>query len=215
MPFWYSLAGQVYINDYTIMRAMIMDFSSDKNTWDLKNQYMIGSGLLVAPVTYYKAKTREVYLPANTSWFDFYTGQQYEGGKTITANAPYERMPIYVKAGSIIPCGPELQHVFEQYADPITLYVFTGANGDFTLYEDDGQTYNYESGKNSTIDFKYNDSQKTLTIGKQNGSFEGMLKTRKFEIVMVDGKSGAGIMLQSKSNLVVEYDGTEQSVKLD
>ena len=213
MPYLYSLAGHVHINDYTPMRALVMDFGSDRNTWDIANEYMLGPSLLVAPVTVYRAKSREVYLPASANWYDFYSGRFYEGGKAITAATPYERMPVFIKAGSVVPAGPEIQYALEKPADPITLYVFMGADGSFTLYEDDGVTNDFEKGMYATIDFNYSESEKILTIGERSGTFEGMLKKRRFEIIKIDAQSDLGISLTAKPGKVVEYDGAEVIVK--
>ncbi len=146
MPYIYSLAGVTYFNDYTIMRAMVMDFGSDLNVESIGDQYMFGPSLLVAPVYKYKARTREVYLPASCGWYDLYTGKYFTGGQKIDADAPYERMPLFVKEGSIIPVGPDIQYVDEKPADPLTLLVYTGRDCVFTLYEDEGINYNYEHG---------------------------------------------------------------------
>ena len=213
MPYLYSITGHIYLNDYTPMRALVMDFPSDKNVLDIANQYMFGPSLLVSPVTKYKATSREVYLPAGQGWYDFYRGQYQDGGKTITASAPYERIPVFVKEGSILPAGPELQFALEKQADPITLYVFSGSNASFTLYEDEGVNNNYEKGAYATIEFKYSEANKTLTISKRTGSFNGMLQKRKFETVFISKNKPAGVGMKSKADKVIEYSGDEISVK--
>jgi alpha-D-xyloside xylohydrolase len=213
MPYLYSLAGHVYLNDYTPMRALAMDFGSDKNVLDIANQYMLGPSLLVAPVTTYKAKTKEVYLPAGQGWYDFYTGQFYDGGKTISASAPYERIPVFVKEGSILPAGPDLQYALEKPADPITLYVFTGKDASFTLYEDEGVNNNYEKGNYAVIEFTYSHDNQTLTINKRDGSFKGMLGNRKFEIVRIAKDKAAAVGLTSKAEQTVQYAGDEVTIK--
>ena len=185
MPYTYSLAGLTYFNDYTIMRAMVMDFGNDKNVESLGDQYMFGPSLLVAPVYKYKARTREVYLPVSCGWYDFYSGKFISGGRKIEAEAPYERMPLFVKEGSIIPVGPEIQYTDEKPADPLTLYVYTGRDCAFTLYEDEGTNYNYEKGACSTIKFSFKNSTGELTIGDRFGEFKGMLKSRTFNVVWI------------------------------
>jgi alpha-D-xyloside xylohydrolase len=212
MPYLYSLAGQVYLNDYTIMRALAMDFSSDKNTLDIGNEYLLGPALLVAPVTQYKANTKDVYLPAGAGWYDFYTGKSFEGGQSHTVAAPYERIPVFVKAGSIVPAGPEIQYALEKQADPTTLYVFSGADASFVFYEDEGVNNNYEKGAYATIKFTYSEADKKLTIGKREGSFSGMLTNRKFEIVWVSKDKAVGVGLTTKPDKVIEYKGEEVSV---
>jgi alpha-D-xyloside xylohydrolase len=131
--------------------------------------------LLINPVYTYKATSRQVYLPAGQGWYDLYSGKYTAGGKAITADAPYERMPVFVKAGSIVPTGPDVQYTDEKPADVITLFVYAGKDGSFNLYEDEGTNYNYEQGKYSIIPITYNDQTKTLAIGKRQGSFTGML----------------------------------------
>src|SRR5690606_24089862 len=127
-----------------------------------------------------------VYLPAGKGWYDFYSGNFIEGGQVLEADAPYERMPLFVKAGSIIPIGPELQYTDEKKPSEITLYVYSGADAEFTLYEDEGTNYDYEIGKRSTIPIHYNDRNKTITIHQRSGEFNGMLKNRSFDIVFIE-----------------------------
>lgn len=212
MPYLYSITGHIYLTDYTPMRALVMDFPLDKHVLDIANQYMFGPALLVAPVTKYKANSREVYLPAGQGWYDFYSGQYQDGGKSITANAPYERIPVYVKEGSILPAGLELQYALEKQADPITLYVFSGQDVSFALYEDEGVNNNYEKGGYATIEMKYTEANKTLTIGKRSGSFSGMLTKRKFEIVFIAKNKPVGVELKAKADKIVEYVGEELSI---
>jgi alpha-D-xyloside xylohydrolase len=187
LPYIYSVAGEVTQNGGTMMRPLVMDFAQDKAARAVTDEYMFGPSFLVAPVTQYKARSRPLYLPRTDvrGWYDFWTGGWTRGGRTIDAPAPYDSMPLYVRAGSIIPFGPELQYTTEKPADPITLYVYTGADAAFTLYEDDGLTYGYERGQFARIPIRWNEARKTLTIGKREGSFPGMLKERTFEIVLV------------------------------
>jgi alpha-D-xyloside xylohydrolase len=185
MPYLYSLAGLTYFNDYTIMRAMVMDFGGDKAVKSIGDQYMFGPSLMVAPVYKYKARTREVYFPSSCGWYDFYTGIYILGGHQLQVDAPFEQIPLFVREGSIIPFGPEIRFTDEKPADPITLYVYTGRNCAFTLYEDEGTNYNYEKGECSTIKFSYDESSGELTIGERNGEFKGILKRRVFNIVWI------------------------------
>lgn len=214
MPYIYAMAGQVYLDDYTIMRPMVMDFGYDGKVNDLGDQFMFGSSFLVAPVYQYKARTREVYFPKQSGWYDFYYGTYMEGGKTVRVNAPYERMPLFVKAGSIVPVGEELQYASEKPAAPVTLYVYTGQEGAFTLYEDEGTNYNYEKGMYSTIPFTYNEATKELTIGKREGAFDGMVQERIFHIVWIGKDKSRGFDTNPVPDATVTYDGTAQSVKL-
>jgi alpha-D-xyloside xylohydrolase len=213
MPYIYSLAGKTYFDNYTIMRALVMDFPNDKAVFNIGDEYMFGPSILVAPVTEYKARMWQVYLPASTGWYDFYTGKFYEGGQTVTVDAPLERIPLFVKEGSILPLGPELQYATEKPADPITLYVFAGANGSFELYEDENINYNYTKGNYSTIPFQYNEETETLTIGEREGSFEGMLKERTFKIVWVKNDLSVGVGSASHSVQTVRYSGSAITVK--
>jgi alpha-D-xyloside xylohydrolase len=211
MPYIYSLAGAAYHNDYTILRGLVMDFPNDPKVKDIGDQYLFGPSILVAPVYEYKSRVREVYLPDGSAWFDFYNGKQFEGGQSIKVEAPLERIPLFVKAGSIIAAGPEMQYTSQKPADPITLYVFPGKNGSFTLYEDEGINYNYENGKFSTIRIDYDDATRTLAIGERNGSFPGMSDKRKFEIVWVTEQLG-GVGLTARPQKLVEYSGSSLTV---
>ena len=185
MPYLYSLAGAVHFEDYTMMRGLPMDFPGDPKVRDLSDQWMFGPALMPCPVYEYKARSREVYFPEG-GWYDFYTGAYIAGGQTLTADAPYERIPLYVRAGSIIPFGPDMQWSDEKPADNIRLYVYAGRDADFTLYEDDGVTYGYEKGAYATIPIHWDDASRTLTLGERKGSFPGMLETRTFTVVVVD-----------------------------
>ncbi len=214
MPYIYSLTGMVTQKDYTIMRALVMDFGQDKNVLNIGNQYMFGPALLVNPVTEYKVRTRKVYLPAGSGWYDLKSGQYYKGGQTIQADAPYTEIPVLVKAGSILPCGPEIQYADEKAADPIRLFVYTGGDGAFTLYEDENVNYNYEQGKFAMIPLRYSEKDRVLTIGKRQGEFPGMLQTRTFEIIWIGEEKPAEPSFQSKPDAIVTYNGNLQSVKI-
>lgn len=207
MPYIYSLAGKTHFEDYTIMRALVMDFNGDEQVNNIGDQYMFGPSLMVAPVYQYKARNREVYFPAANGWYDLYSGKYTGGGQKISVGAPYERMPLFVKEGSIVPFGPEIQYTGEKQADVITLYVYTGKNAEFTLYEDEGVNYNYEKGAFSTIQFKYDEQSGKLTIGEAVGSFAGMLKSRTFNIVWVGKQKPVAFDLNRKGDESVVYDG--------
>lgn len=214
LPYIYSLAGEVTEKGSSIMRALVMDFRMDRKAREIGDQYMFGPALLINPVTTYKARSRSVYLPKAAGWYDFWTGGAFSGGQTIDAPAPYESLPLFVKAGSIIPFGPELQYTAEKSADPITLYVYAGADGAFTLYEDEGLNYNYEKGVFTRIPIQWNDSTRTLTIGKRAGSFPGMLSERTFEIVLVLKSKPAGFSFAPKADRSVRYGGDVVKVQL-
>jgi alpha-D-xyloside xylohydrolase len=157
-------------------------------------------------------KTRKVYLPKMSDWYDFWTGKLIAGGQTIDADAPIETIPLYVRAGSIIPMGPYLQYATEKAADPIEIRVYTGANADFVLYEDENDTYNYESGKYSTITMNWNEAEKTFTIKDRNGKFPGMLENRTFKIVWVNSNNGTGVEPAKKAE-IIQYTGKEIKIK--
>ncbi|HRU93599.1 MAG TPA: glycoside hydrolase family 31 protein, partial [Candidatus Marinimicrobia bacterium] len=214
MPYIYSLAGMVTHNDYTIMRALIMDFSQDTKVQNVGDQFMFGPALLINPVTEYKARTRSVYLPAGTGWYDLKTGKYFTGGRTIIAEAPYSDIPIFVKEGSIIPYGPEIQYSAEKPADPIILYVYTGRDAEFELYEDEGVNYNYENGQFAIIPLIYSEKTQNLTIGKRQGEFPGMLRERTFQIIRVSPDKMTGLDFTLEPDKMVKYDGKELTIKI-
>jgi alpha-D-xyloside xylohydrolase len=213
MPYIYSLAGHAYHKDYTIMRGLAMDFASDKNVLNIGDQFMFGPSLLINPVYTYKATSRNVYLPAGTGWYDFYTGKYEAGGMEITADAPYERMPLFVREGSIIPTGPTLQYTAEKPADVITLFVYAGKDATFTLYEDEDLNYNYEKGAFAEIVFNWNEATKTLTIGNRNGSFTGMMDKRIFNVVVISKDKPSAMDFNAKPAKSVKYSGRQIVVK--
>jgi len=192
---------------------LVMDFGYDKNVLNIGDQFMFGPALLINPVTEYKVRARQVYLPAGTGWYELSSGRYFKGGQTIKADAPYSDMPIFVKEGSIIPFGPAIQYATEKPANPIRLFVYTGADGDFTLYEDENVNYNYERGAYSTISLNYNEYSQALTIGARKGEFPGMLKKRTFEIVWVDKAEPRGLDLDGPAAQSVRYEGSKLVVK--
>lgn len=213
MPYIYSLAGMTYLNDYTIMRALVMDFGKDKAVENIGDQYMFGPSLMVCPVYEYGARSREVYFPATTEWYDLYTGKYILGGHQETVNAPYEQMPLYFRAGTIMPYGPEIEYVDQKLPENITLYVYAGQDGAFTLYEDEGVNYNYEKGNYSTIPLTYDEASRTLVIGQRQGQYAGMLENRTFNVVFVDKNNPKPFNPDAKG-VKVAYNGQEQVVKL-
>ncbi len=215
MPYLYSMAGMVHLKDYTMMRALVMDFNGDDNIYDIKDQWMFGSALMACPVGEYQKYSRNVYLPKQKGWYDFYTGKYYAGGQTIVADAPYEKIPVFCPEGAILPVGPEMEWSDQKKAELIDLYVYAGKDGEFTVYEDEGTNYNYEKGKYATFDIRYNDAQKTLTIGARKGSFDGMLQKRRFNVILVNGQNGQGVNLaKSPKGKMVKYAGQAVTVKL-
>ena len=213
MPYLYSLTGAVHFEDATLMRGLPMDFPDDPEVRDLSDQWLLGPALMPCPVYEYKARSRSVYFPEG-GWYDFYTGAYIPGGQRLTVDAPYERMPLYVRAGSIIPFGPSVEYTGEKPADDILIVVYAGADARFTLYEDDGLTYGYEKGEYSTIDFFWDDTARRLFIGARKGVFPNMLGSRTFRVCVVDPEHPRGYDPDGESALSILYDGQEDSVGL-
>ncbi|MBB6131459.1 glycoside hydrolase family 31 protein [Mucilaginibacter lappiensis] len=223
LPYIYSLAGRVTTDNYTIMRSLAFDFRDDSKVYGIPDQYMFGPAFMVNPVTEQlytsadadrKAKARQVYLPAASKWYDFWTGQLLDGGQTISAAAPIDILPLYVKAGSIVPMGPHMEYATEKPADHIELRIYPGADGSFKFYEDENDNYNYEKGQYATFNLNWNDKTRKLTISDTKGKFPGMLKSRTFNIVMVKGNHGANMEVTDKADKVVKYAGKALVVSL-
>ena len=212
-PYLYSLAGAITHRDYTLLRPLVMDFPSDPQAWKLTDEYMFGPALLVAPITKYQARSRAVYLPRGGAWYDFWTGQPATAGPLPDAPAPFDRIPVYVRAGSIVPFGPEIQYIGEKPEDPIAIYVYAGANGDFILYEDEGTNYNYEHGAFSEIPLHWDDTARTLTLGQRRGSFPGMPEHRRFDLVLVSAAHPSGYSFTPAASAHADYNG--QAVTVD
>lgn len=209
LPYNYSVAWKVTSDAYTPMRALVMDFPKDTNALAVSDEYMFGPAFLVCPVTTPHATNRPVYLPSSASWVDFWTGKTVDGGRTVTANAPLDIMPLYVRAGSIVPLGPVMQYATQKPENPIELRVYRGADGQFTIYEDEGDSYDYEKGKYATIPISWNEAKHTLEIGKRAGKFPGMLTNRTFHVVWVSAGHGTGGGLTPTADAVVHYDGNQ------
>lgn len=215
MPYIYSEAGDMYHKDDTLMRGLVMDFGADPAVSDINDQYMFGPAFLINPIYEFKSRNRQVYLPKGADWYDFYSGEKLRGGQHITADAPYERMPIYVKAGSIVPTGPDIQFVYEKPAEPLTLNVYTGANGTYELYEDDGKTYEYENGAFTRIPLVYDEASGTLTIADREGNFAGMLRERTIHIRWISGPRKDAAEFTAKPDATVRYVGKSLNVRRD
>ncbi len=234
LPYIYSTSWDVSHQHASMMRALVMDFSNDKKALDINDQFMFGRSLLVAPVTerqyaratgvngkdtiytpdYSVTRSKQVYLPAGTAWIDFWTGTLHTGGQTIAKETPLNILPLYVKAGSILPIGPDVQYATEKKWDDLELRIYPGADGEFVLYEDENDNYNYEKGQYSEIIFNWNDKKKQLTIADRAGKFPGMLEKRSFRIVIVNEKQGAGDQPAGGDALKVEYEGKKLVVSL-
>ncbi|MDO6519563.1 glycoside hydrolase family 31 protein [Zobellia galactanivorans] len=214
LPYIYTLSNLVYSHGYTPMRALAFDFLADKKVYEINDQFMFGGDLMVCPVLEKGAIQREVYLPKGTAWFDFWTGKKYEGGQKIVAASPIDILPLFVRAGVILPMSKVMQYVDEKPDDQMEIRIYEGEETSFVLYEDEGDNNNYENGKGTRIAFTYSAKDKTLDIGKLNGEFDGMLKSRTFDIVLVKQGNGTGLSYSNKSCKSVTYKGEPIKVKL-
>ncbi|MBN2001313.1 glycoside hydrolase family 31 protein [candidate division KSB1 bacterium] len=233
LPYIYSTSWDVTANQSSMMRALVMDFAQDEQALDINDQYMFGKSLLVCPVTrpmylqmnvhgndttfvedFSRIKNDQVYLPKGTDWYDFWTGEKYTGGQTLTKETPIDIMPLYVKAGSILPLGPKVQYATEKKWDNLEIRIYPGADGEFVLFEDENDNYNYENGQFSLMTFTCKAAKNVLTINARKGSFPGMLTERKFNIVKVAAGTGTGIDAAKKYDKVVTYTGEKVVVKL-
>lgn len=231
LPYLYSISWEVTSQQSSMMRALVMDFASDKQALDINDEFMVGKSLLVSPVTepmYWKnkqsgaktmmvedfsiVKSKEVYLPKGADWFDFWTGDYMPGGQKVAKEVPLDILPLYVKAGSIVPWGPAVQYADEKKWDNLEIRVYEGANGEFVLYEDENDNYNYKNGVYSTIRFSWNNKKKTLTIEDRKGSFPGMIANRTFNIVFVNSEQGIGAELSVAYDYVVSYSGKKVTI---
>lgn len=224
LPYIYSSSWNVTANQSTMMRALVMDFPNDIKALDISDQYLFGKSILVCPVVtnmyskdtkeeFSTVKSRAVYLPQGSDWFDFWTGEKHNGGKTLTKETPLDVIPLFVKAGSVLPIGPQVQYATEKKWDNLEVRVYPGANGQFVLYEDENDNYNYEKGIFSTIAFTWDESKKTLTIDDRQGSYPGMLNERKFKITYITPTKGTGIDLSKKYDKEVIYRGAKTVIK--
>ena len=230
LPYIYSTSWDVTAHQSSMMRALVMDFANDKDAWDITNEYMFGKSLLVSPVTnpmYTKPgaihgrdtvkvedfsviKSKQTYLPKGTDWYDFWTGEKLAGGQNVTKQTPLDIIPLYIKAGSILPFGPAVQYATEKKWDDLDIHVYPGADGGFTLYEDENDNYNYEKGKYSEIKFHWDDKKHVLKIADRTGSFNGMLADRKFNISVTP--AGGDHAADSKAIKSVSYTGKQLNV---
>jgi alpha-D-xyloside xylohydrolase len=214
LPYVYSLAAAVSRLGGTIMRPLVMDFPMAGALTAIDDQYMFGPALMISPVTAYKVRERAVVFPATRGgWYDFWTGAPAPAGAGRFP-APFDSIPIHVRAGAIVPFGPELQFTDEKPADPITLFVYAGNDGAFTLYEDDGVTNAYERGAWATIPLRWHDASRTLSIGKRQGSFPGMLARRTFEVVVISRGRAVPFSFAPKADRSVSYEGEAVSVRM-
>lgn len=223
LPYLYSTSAQVSQHAGSIMRPLLMDFAADKNTHNMTDEFMFGQNILVAPVVhamyvssqdgkgtedYSQVKSREVYLPQGSNWADYWTGKSYPGGQIVQREAPIDLIPLFVKTGTILPLGPDVQFANEKKWDKLKIRIYPGQDGEFTLYEDENDNYNYEKGAFTTIHFQWNEKNQVLTIDKRKGSFQNMLKSRKFKIEIVNPNQKA------LKHQLVKYTGSKLLIKL-
>jgi alpha-D-xyloside xylohydrolase len=211
MPYIYSVAWKVTNESYTMMRPLVMDFRTDVQAQNIGNEYSFGPAILVAPVTEQGATEKRLYLP-KAKWYDFWTGEDIDGGRFVNTKAPIETLPLFVRAGSILPLGPDVEFAAAKAADPIELRIYRGADGDFSLYEDEGDSYAYEKGAHATIPFHWDESKQILSIGNQQGGFPGMAASRTFHVVFVSKNHGTGGALTDKADKTVTYSGKQLTV---
>jgi alpha-D-xyloside xylohydrolase len=233
LPYIYSTSWDVTANQSSMMRALVMDFAKDKNALDINDQFLFGKSILVSPVTsamYVKPavngkdtvqvedfsiiKTKEIYLPAGSGWYDFWTGEKLPGGNKVSKQTPIDIIPLYVKAGSIIPFAPVMQYAEEKKWDDLEIRIYPGANGKFELYEDENDNYNYEKGVYSTIIFGWDDRKQALTIYDRKGSFPGMLQSRKFRVTIVGTIKSSEENIFSEPGKTITYNGKKVMTKL-
>jgi alpha-D-xyloside xylohydrolase len=212
MPYIYSLAWKVTNEDYTIQRPLVMDFRADRATWEIGDEFLFGPALLVSPVIREHATERPVYLPAGTAWYDFWSGAKTDGGAEVNVAAPIERIPLHVRAGSILPMGPAIEYA-GQAADPIELRIYPGADGEFSLYEDEGDSYRYEKGAHAVIPIHWQDAGRTLTIGAREGSYPGMAAGHTFNVVIVTPGHGVGGKHHVVPDKTIQYTGERIEAK--
>ena len=213
LPYIYSLAWRVTNGDYTVQRPLVMDWRTDGRVRDIGDQFMFGPAILVSPVLQPDATRRTLYLPDSPAWYDFWTGASQKGGREIDSDSPLDRIPLYVRAGSILPLGPEIEYADEKPAGPIELRIYPGADGKFELYQDAGDSYDYENGAYSIIPLRWSESTRTLTIGDREGSFAEMPQSMTIKIVWVSAGHGSGVAPVASPDKIVEYTGKARSIQ--
>lgn len=211
IPYIYTLAAKTTFDGYTPMRALAFDFATDSKALDINDEFMFGPSLLVAPVTEAGATSRDVYLPKGTDWYDFWTGERIAGGETVRRAAPLAVLPLYVRAGSILPLGPEEEYTGQHSNAPLELRIYPGADGDAKLYSDDGLTYKYEKGQYAWVPMHWNDASRTLTLEGRQGQFAGAPADREFHITLVMPGRGVGEVIADSDRSLV-YTGGPQRI---
>ncbi|ETI60064.1 alpha-xylosidase [Sphingobium sp. C100] len=212
MPYIYTLAADTYMRDGSIIRTLAADFPQDRAARDLPDEYLFGDAFLVAPITEYRARSRKVYLPGTGNWYDFSTGKTYRGGTTADVAAPLDRMPLFVRAGAIVPMGPVMQYVDQTPDAPLTIVIYTGADGQFSLYEDDGRSEQYKQGRYSRIPIRYDDKSGRISFGAREGqAWHDMPATRKIRVKWVS--AGKPVTDDMSYDAEISYDGAARTVE--
>jgi alpha-D-xyloside xylohydrolase len=214
MPYIYSLAWKVTHDDYTILRPLVMDWRTDLKVEDIADEYMFGPAFLVSPVWKQGATERGIYLPHASAWYNFWTGEKIAGGQEREVNTPLETLPLFIRAGSILPLGPEIDYADQKPSDPIELRIYAGSDGKFDLYQDQGDGYEYESGARSLVPISWNDAESSLTIGDREGSFAGMPNQLRFRVVLVRSNHGIGETISPDADTEVAYNGKKLEVRV-
>jgi alpha-D-xyloside xylohydrolase len=212
LPYIYSEAWHITKNGSTLMRPLVMDFNNDQSALDQSFEYMFGKTILVAPITEPNVNEWTVYLPKSAAWYDFWTGKRYEGGQTLKTAAPLDKIPLFVKAGSIIPMGKFVQYAGQKAADTLEIRIYKGMDGRFDLYEDEGDNYSYEKGNYAIVPFKWDEERHTFTIGERQGNYSNSLKNSIFNIVFVDESNGFNINYSTLKKYVL-YNGEKIDLK--
>jgi alpha-D-xyloside xylohydrolase len=212
LPYIYSLAWRVTNEDYTMQRPLVMDWRTNAKVRDIGDQFMFGPSILVNPVTVEGDTSRFLYLPPAAGWYDFWSGEKLAGDQRILAQAPLDRIPLYVRAGAILPLGPEIEYAGQKQDAPIELRIYCGADGSFDLYEDQGDTYAYEKGAHAITPIRWKDGTRTLTIGKRKGTYADMETARTFRAVLVDAGHGTGAQVSATADKEIRYNGAELQV---
>jgi alpha-D-xyloside xylohydrolase len=212
MPYIYTLAARTTFDGYTPMRALAFDFGTDSKALDISDEFMFGPSLLVAPVTEAGATSRDVYLPKGADWYDFWTGQRIGGGQTIHRDAPLSVLPLYVRAGSILPLGPEEEYTGEHPSAPVELRIYPGADGDARLYYDDGLTYSYEKGAYAWLPMRWSEASHTLTLEARQGQLASPQDGVEFHVTIVAPEHGIGEAV-ADGDRSAKYTGTSQQLR--
>jgi alpha-D-xyloside xylohydrolase len=213
LPYIYSEAWQITKNGSTLMRPLVMDFNDDTVAMNQRFEYMFGNAFLVTPITEPDVNEWKVYLPKSATWYNFWTGERFDGGYTTNTPAPMDIIPLFVKSGSIIPMGKFIQFAGQKPEDTLEIRIYQGANGRFELYEDEGDNYNYEKGKFTIVPLSWDNGKSTLTIGAREGAYPGMLDERTFNIVIVNGNRGTGVEVSSTFDKKISYEGKKIVVR--